>query len=444
MRNVIYLGIILPAALASTGTSIWIAWRGRVPASWYPRLLILGLVALSLRIVHIALWEPFGYDHSIFHRVGLDVWQGIDPYQAGTWESHPFLNPPTTLAYFAFLALLPLSWSLFVWSVLDGAMVFGLVFLSNAIFRMHSSEENPYSEPNRTDLTLLASALTLSYAAYNHFALGQLGIRVAFLLLLALWAQGRGKPILAGIGLALATMKIGTMLPFLLLFLRNKDWKTWVSLALSLLLLLVLGFQPWRGLDQCRAMLAWIALLSQPGGINDITLTGPFQESIIGLDHLSYHLGAYDPIWRSRIQLGLICLIGVVLAALIFTNRLSRNQSIALISLYSVLFLYHRNYDTVIIAPALLYAFSNARHSRGLQKQWHLVPFLLLLGLLSIRRNWLVDIGRYVKSNSSGMGNLARWLLIPSPTWLLLLAFLILFFAPEKRQDPYPNQLDTP
>ena len=51
--------------------------------------------------------------------------------------------------------------------------------------------------------------------------------------------------------MGLATMKVATMLPFLLLFHRKKDLKTWFAIGATVVVLVLLGGQPSRLLNQC-------------------------------------------------------------------------------------------------------------------------------------------------------------------------------------------------
>src|SRR5205807_2161319 len=81
----------------------------------------------------------------------------------------------------------------------------------------------------------LTPAFFLSEASLVSFYLGQLGILESLMLLAALHSQARGRPILAGAWLALATVKAATMLPFLLLFHRKSDRRTWVAFPVIIL-----------------------------------------------------------------------------------------------------------------------------------------------------------------------------------------------------------------
>ena len=77
----------------------------------------------------------------------------------------------------------------------------------------------------------LAICLSFSEASLKGLYLGQLGVFTAVMLLLALVAQGQGRPIWAGVCLFLATVKFVTVIPFLLLFLRRPDRWTWAVLS---------------------------------------------------------------------------------------------------------------------------------------------------------------------------------------------------------------------
>src|SRR5262249_32620759 len=126
---------------------------------------------------------------------------------------------------------------------------------------------------------------------------GQLSIVAAVALVAALDAQGRGRPIWAGVWLTLASIKTATMLPFLLLFLRRSDLKTWITLACGVIFLSLLGNKPIELPGRVELMLQHIKELEQPGMVNDYTFEGTQHVTMLGFDHALYRLGLRDRAW---------------------------------------------------------------------------------------------------------------------------------------------------
>ena len=126
----------------------------------------------------------------------------------------------------------------------------------------------------------LSICLTFSDSSLMGFYVGQLNVFVAVMLLAALVAQGRGKSVWAGVYLSLATVKVGTMLPFLLLFLRKADRWTWVALSV-----LVLGFCTVTGRvaelpGRVATLVDRIGELSAAGEVNDYSFQGTRNERV--------------------------------------------------------------------------------------------------------------------------------------------------------------------
>ena len=108
----------------------------------------------------------------------------------------------------------------------------------------------------------------VAFSDANRFGLGagQFAVLAALVIFGALWAQARGRPVLAGVLLALGTIKVATMLPFLLLFARRKDRLAWLSLPLGCLGLYLLTSPAAALLTRLGECLHNIDRVSAPGG----------------------------------------------------------------------------------------------------------------------------------------------------------------------------------
>src|SRR5262249_1566852 len=147
---------------------------------------------------------------------------------------------PTAPAVFAVFALLPFEASFAAWTVANALACLALVpFAQHTLATQElwvggAPRPAPWRLPPLA-LVALAAVLFISDSSTTTLYLGQLGVLATVLLLAALAAQARGRRVWAGIWLALATIKIATMLPFLLLFLRKADVRTWATLAVGVL-----------------------------------------------------------------------------------------------------------------------------------------------------------------------------------------------------------------
>ena len=146
------------------------------------------------------------------------------------------------------------------------------------------------------------------------------------------------------------------MLPFLLLFLRKADRWTWAVLAgLVIASCAVTG----RLTDlpaRLATMVDRIEELSAPGKVNDYSYEGPRNASIIGFEALFYRLGMRDRAMIRNAQYAAVLAIGAWVIYLVFWKSLPRPAASVLVALYSALFLYHRDYDMVILVLPLVYS----------------------------------------------------------------------------------------
>ena len=129
-------------------------------------------------------------------------------------------------------------------------------------------------------------------------------------------------------------------------------------------------------------MLHYIGEFSRPGAVNDISYDGPYNEGIRRIDHLAYRLGVRQASSLKAIQYGAVLLVGSWLAVELVTRRVSWGLGVSLVSLYSVVFLYHRVYDAVMIVPALVYAIGRAKATSGRAHWLYVVATVLMLLLL--------------------------------------------------------------
>jgi hypothetical protein len=374
-----------------------------------------------------------GLDYRIFRDVGRDVWDRLNPYAPENFAEHPFLHPPSALPLFALFALLPLRAGFVVWTALSLAAGAALVALAQ--WTLAAQERLNIPAAGRPCWLLpevavlgLTCALLLSDASVLTLALGQLSIMEAAVLMAALAAQARGRAVWAGVLLALATTKVSTMLPFMLLFLRKADWQTWATLAGVTVALCLVAVPAAEVPERLTMMLERIQQLEEPGQVNDYTFEGTRPENILGFAHALYRLGLRDRTVIRLAQYAAVALLGAWVAWQVLGRRLPRAAACALIGLYSTVFLYHRTYDMVILAPALVYSTGQARMAQG-RARWLFaacalaVVFVLNLSIDYLRtmREWSLNWGAW--------GRVVQAVVLPCGTWLVLLAMACLVAA---------------
>lgn len=436
-------GVVYPIAGLALLSVLLLLAGVRLPAGWCWLLLAAGVAASVARLVYLAgLGEyQWGFDHRIFWEIGRDVLRGVDPYQPGRFREHPFLNPPSTLPVFAAMATLPLRASIAAWSVLYSALAFVIVWLARATVATGGSAGA--RALTGAELAVLATAFALSDACMATLELGQVALLATALILLGLRAEQHRRPAAAGVALGLATMKVGTMVPFLLLFLRRRDLRAWVGLGVSVAALVVLGGFAAQLSEHARLEIRYIGEFAEPGAVNDISYEGPQHTWILGIDHLAYRLGVRSPGALKAIQGAVLLLIGGGLAWEILAGRIARGLAIALVSVYSVIFLYHRLYDAVMVAPALVYAVGESRVRRGPRRWLLAAAALALLAVLYLRRRPLAVMTDWALAHPGPAGTIIEALVLPAATWGILLSLALLRLAGDGRPSPLPGPADA-
>ena len=433
--DIYYLVIIDIFKYIALVMGLMVLVRARRRALWLESLIAATVAIFLLHLFAVSRHDLIGHDFRFFWKAGRDVWAGLDPYAADRFADHPFLNAPTALPLFALLAVVPFRLSLALWTVASVLASLALVALAQYTLKVQSRLDHRADAKSAELWRLpplaiagLSICLSFSDSSLWGFYLGQLNVFVTVMLLAALVAQGKNRPVCAGFWLALATVKVGTMLPFLLLFLRKADRWTWVSLAV-----LVLGFCSLTGrMTELPGRLATIVdrigELSAPGKVNDYSFEGPRNASIIGFEPLFYRLGLRDRATIRSAQYVALLAAGACVAYLVVWSGLSRPAACALIALYSLLFLYHRNYDAVILALPLVYGACEARAASG-RGRWPFTAIgLLALAIFYLNEFLLIPLTRLTRE-WGGWGRLVQATVLPYATWLILLSMILLVWS---------------
>jgi hypothetical protein len=359
-------------------------------------------------------------DFTNFWDVGTDVLSGRDPIDRVRNLSMPPLNPPTAYPMFALLALLPYAKSFAVWTLINVFLCLTLVPLFRKVLWRSSGGLRPEL------LALFAAFLALSNATRAGLSAGQLAIFTASAIAAALIARESGRPVLAGLCLSAATVKVNTLFPFLLLFGRRSDLKTWVTLALvSLALCLGSG----KAAELPGRLVAWagsIKRVGDEGGPNDFSFAVRDNSDVIGFDHAVYRLGLHDRTAVRLVQLASVALLGAWLGReVLMRDRLSRAEAVALVSLYSMLFLYHRSTDTIILGLPLLYTAWRATTATGRARLWFTASAVATVAVLLLQRKLLYQAQVFSFGHGT-LGRVVQAVVLPYAVWSLLIALACL------------------
>jgi hypothetical protein len=429
--------LIYPGAAVVLASVVALMARRRLPDRWARGVVVLGVVLVSARLA-LEWREPAtaAHDLQIFWEGGRDALAGRDPYADVPGEMTPIVNPPTAVPLFEAMAAVPFPWLVPLWKALISLAALGLVPLA---FRALAAQSEAFDEPDPpdspplrgADVGCLAAAFAASDSATADIALGQLACLTAVALTAAVWAQGRRRPILAGVCLAVATVKVGTMLPVLLLFHRRSDLRTWAALAVSVAALCLLPGHAIELPTRLGEMLSLIREFSGPGQPNDITLQGPQAASIVGFEHAAYRLGLRGHGLPAIAQLVVLGGLGAWLAAVVWRRLVPRAASCSLVMLFALVFLYHRLYDALILALPLAYAVSLACSARGRRRLASALAALAMLSVLYMRRKSLQAASDWSIAHGPA-GRMVQAILLPYATWAVVLAIACLYVASRR------------
>ena len=306
--------------------------------------------------------EYYLADFTAFYYAGRDVIAGRDPYFShyGPPRQTAY-NPPTFQPFAIAMSILPFRWMGALWCGLNIAGTLSLVELSRRVLNLQGGglwaiDPSPGdSRPHggRRPQHRVAER-TRGWPVPRPSGPAAAG---------ALGAQATGRPVLAGLFLASATVKPNTSLPFLILFLRRSDLATWPTMAVTALMMIITTTPPH---DWVTRLLSWQASAQHrfEGSLNALNTRGSLL--MLAPSQIFYGLGLRNMHQISVCQFLLIIVLGLALTyEVAWRRRLTRQVASALVACYSMLLVYHSTYDTVLLALPLVYAATAASRSRG-------------------------------------------------------------------------------
>nr|WP_303652738.1 glycosyltransferase family 87 protein [Paludisphaera mucosa] len=398
------------------------------------------LFAAATVMVFVRLWRKFRIAEPVvdlinFHRSGVLALAGQDPYAPA---SSPMINPPTVLPLVKLFAMFSVEDVSPYWQASVAVMTILCPIAAWAALRTAREDDALSVEGEPAPPAIfpwgLAALVVVSPAAEIGIILGQFSALGTLALLTAIWLRNVGRPIASGLLLSVATIKVATLIPILTQFLGRRDRRVWFALAGGTLALALLGAPPTRWLEFCRSNLERIAETQRAGSVNDYDFaTGEQFASVIGVGKLANYLGVRDAAVRSRVELiaslaGLLGLAGITRA-----RRLPAAAAVATACTLACLFLYHRVYDSLILAAPLFYSFVEMNAREGWRRTLHRlnVVGLVLIPCTPWERvsnpllQWCLE--------DETLREIARIAIVPFSTWLLLFALVVLLATGWRR-----------
>jgi hypothetical protein len=381
-------------------------------------------------------------DFHLFWNVGRAFLAGEDVYSPATQAtlSQPMIYPPTTPPLLSVFGVFPEKWAFLIFQVLNLAILISIGPLAWKSIRQGSDTSVPESKHlDSIDVMTLGLMLALSPALDAIFFLGQMALIITACIVAALYAQSAGRPVLAGVLLAIAAIKPTVTAPFLLLFFNRSDRLTWIALILGSLLLIELSGGLVKLPSQFENISENAKGLWAPGGLNDYTFANmsdhSAEETRLGFDHFFYRLGLRDTAQIGVLNNVAVAIVVLLIGLLVLKYRTSRPACCALLALGSMLFFYHRIHDGGILMLPILYAADKLRTGPKRSRIWYAIALLSCFALLYTPGRPI----KYFLFRSFEIGGWKSWLiqatLICWPMWSLLIALGALVKAEFIRQN---------
>jgi len=423
------------ASIAIAGVAIWRCRRSRPSWAW-PMAIALGL-ALIARTYYDARSTPnWGHDFRFCWRAGSYSLEGKDPYTLrGLQPPHEnesaFYYPPFMLPLFRIFVLVPEETAVRIWTAFNVLISFVLGLMAWRALIAQDRASNIIFQP--WIAALLSGPVILSLSARFAIEAGQFSLLVTLALLGALAAQ-RARPVVAAVCLVVASIKVQTMFPFLLLFLRRDDLCTWILLGLFMAALLLCSGDPAMLPERIQAFLSVHEASRQPGFTGDASLLNPKSHTMIGFDHALSRLGVRDH--SVEMPLNYLCMaaLGICLGYVAISKpTLPRGALISFVSLYSMLFLYHRLYDLPILIIPLVYCGIRFSVTSGAIRWCYAAVLAAIIFALNVPYGEFYRIQGHYSQHP-----ILTPLVLPSATYLIVLGMgaLALAVGLEMRRGP--------
>ncbi len=269
--------------------------------------------------------------------------------------SHEFwlaLMPPAAYLLLAPLGAMPAGVATLVYLALSAAFVYAIISTVLVLARLRTNSLGGW---------LLISAALASAPLQTVVSVGQLSLPVMALTLLAVRAARDERALLAGVLLGLAgAIKPQLAAPFFLymLFFAPR-WRVFGVAVAAVILLNLAAAAPMqlRGIPWLADWSRNVALGVAPGAPNDPTSTGPWRNQMIDLRAWLFTITDHRALVMAKALVASLLLAGAYVALLTRARPGSRRLlPLAALVAISLLPVYHRVYDAVLLLLALGWA----------------------------------------------------------------------------------------
>ncbi len=414
-------------------------WNGGI----LKRLVMLLCIAYMVFSISIILFRGFARvasDHAVdffqFYSAG-QLWnEGKNPYDYPTFIKRQLINfdnktekmlifgylyPPFTTFVASLIAPLPLNTAYLIEIILN--FVFLIVVLGLLLLVMHW-----YRPIGLLELTLIIAFLNTTGIRDTIRSL-QVGIILFVCVMGAFVIRHYKREALAGIILSLVSLKPTFLILYTLYYLIRRRINLFASLIITGILINALPVLL-TGRSIIEQFSGWINIL-QLYGTADLNIPDPFSYNSISMLHLQSLVNRFfNGEGLASTVVTWILIIGLCSYTfyLIWRAKLSLENELldfALISALSLIIVYHRSYDNVLMLPGIMVIFIYIfRQKNSVQKYW-MVLLLILLAILSIPGDIIASLSYQNASLLSG-SYLYRLLLgLPAMGSLLMVISLL-------------------
>jgi len=297
-------------------------------------LFLVALISLSYAVITA---PGQGKDLAMFQDMGRAWLDGRDQ----TAEGRFYGPPPFASVLFAPLALL---------STLQARIIFiAINLIATAIIIMLIKKLWGETWPRKTHLYL--AALLLCWAPFRvTMRYGQISLIVTALILGALLTWKRNARLVAGLLLGLSLSKYPLTLPFALYFVWRREWKI-VATAVLTVAALTEVFALRLGVSMFDVAGDYVRMMLQTSITNDAHFAGATE-----IGPLVFGLTGNE---RASSWLNIAMIAGALISMALVFRRVPKAEKfhLAVVTFFSLWFVYHRIYDAVIcIVPAAVFA----------------------------------------------------------------------------------------
>ena len=343
------------------------------------------------------------WDFCIFHTIG-SLWRdGESIYSPGAVNAYlekwgvceyaiegqlTFFYPPQVSMLFSGLSYLSFDTAFWVFFAINNALSICILILAGKILTW-------YRPLGIIEITLLASFLHFGLRTNIQFS--QTGAVIGVIYLLVLIFAHQNKPILSGLFLGLLVMK-PTFYPLLAFyFMIKREYKlvlfSMISVAVSTLGPLIISGRP--------IFITLQELWNSFGQVNSYSMNNPspFVQSSVPLQNLAPLLfrifNQYSPM-TNVLSWVIISGLSFLTFYLIFLSGKENNHRLldfGLVSILSFLIIYHRNYESFLVIPGVLFIYLEVVGGEKRNENWLLlVIFLGIIGVKLLPSNTVIKL----------------------------------------------------